>query len=227
MSETHQHTPHETAQRLGVSASTLRRWSVQFAEYLSAPAGDSARSVAGGHPHRRYTDDDIAVLLVVKGLVAEGKSYDQTRQHLQMLSQRGSDQPQTALSALTPAALPAVTFLSETLHTVADGQQLLLNSQQASRDLLNVAIQDNFNLKEENARLRERMMHLEQELSENRRREETRREMLERRLERLEDRTYGPTPADVPDGPVQHAQPKRRQGWLARLLGLWCISLLR
>jgi septal ring factor EnvC (AmiA/AmiB activator) len=95
-----------------------------------------------------------------------------------------------------------------------------MNSQQATRDLLNLAIQDNFNLKDENARLRERMMHLEQELSENRRRDEARREMLERRLERLEEMTYRPpAPATPPDSETK-AVSRRRRGWLARLLGL-------
>ncbi|MBC7243117.1 MAG: hypothetical protein H5T60_11815 [Anaerolineae bacterium] len=109
------------------------------------------------------------------------------------------------------AAPPALTLFTNAMHTIADGQQLLLNSQQASRELLNVVIQDNFLLKEENARLRERMMRLEQELSENRRRAEARIEMLERRLERLESAEKEPQVQ-----PVKRA----RRGWLAKLLGL-------
>jgi len=57
------------------------------------------------------------------------------------------------------------------------------------------------------------MMRLEQELSENRRRDEARREMLERRLQRLEDAAQQ---ASLPAEPTT----RRRRGWLARLLGL-------
>jgi hypothetical protein len=61
-------------------------------------------------------------------------------------------------------------------------------------------------------------MRLEQELSENRRREEARREMLERRLERLEDIAYR---IDAPseEESTEPAEKPRRRGWLARLFG--------
>ena len=82
---------------------------------------------------------------------------------------------------------PAVAVLSDTLHTVADGQQLLLNSQQANRDLVSVAIQDNFNLKAENTKLRDRMLDLERSLSEVKRQEAARYEALDARLRAVED----------------------------------------
>jgi hypothetical protein len=69
---------------------------------------------------------------------------------------------------------------------VADGQQLLLGSQQANRDLLTVVLQDNFTLKEENAKLRDRMLELERDLVELRRHDEARRQDIEGRLGRLE-----------------------------------------
>ncbi len=79
-----------------------------------------------------------------------------------------------------------MSVLADTIHTVADGQQMLLQSQQASRDLLGVILQDNFNLKEENARLRERMLRLEREISEIKRKEDERRGTVEERLLQLE-----------------------------------------
>jgi hypothetical protein len=76
-----------------------------------------------------------------------------------------------------------VTFLADTLHNVADSQQAVLNSQAANRELLGVVLQDNFNLKEENSRLRERMLDLERQISQLRRDEEARRETLRSELE--------------------------------------------
>jgi len=208
--------PSEISNRLGVSPSTLRRWSAQFAEFLSDQAGDTDRPDSSGYTHRRYSDDDMAVLGMIKDLLANGQSYDQIRERLALLSQQ--DLMPVPVREEAPAQMQVVGFLSDAMHSVADGQQLLLNSQQANRDLLQVAVQDNFNLKEENARLRERMMRLEQELSENRRREEAKREMLERRLERLEDAAYrieNPPPVATPQAPV----PQQRRGWFARLFG--------
>ncbi len=200
--------PGEAAQQLDVSPSTLRRWSAHFARFLGDHAGEALTSEGGGFGHRRYTPADVAVLRMVRDLLAEGRSYEQVDAHLASIA------PAEMVVARPPAsvavALPAPQFLSETLQNVASGQQLLLNSQQANRDLLQVVLQDNFNLKDENTRLREQMMRLEQELSENRRREEAKREMLERRLERLEEAAYAP----------DEERPTRRRGWLARLLGL-------
>jgi hypothetical protein len=123
---------------------------------------------------------------------------------------------ETKATALAPSLVdaspiaPAVSVLSDTLHTVADGQQLLLGSQQANRELLTVVLQDNFTLKEENAKLRDRMLELERDLAELRRLDEARRETLEVRLQRLEDRG---------DEPTLHTEQGARSGCLAQLLG--------
>jgi hypothetical protein len=85
-----------------------------------------------------------------------------------------------------------------------------LGSQQANRELLTVVLQDNFNLKEENAKLRDRMLDLERDLVEMRRMDDLRRENLEARLQRIEDqaRPRNPTPRRT-----------ERQGCLAQLFG--------
>ena len=172
--------PQEMASRLEVSASTLRRWSEEFSAYLSSEADSSE-----GKQHRRYSDEDLATLITVKGLMADGLTYEQVRERLGEL--RASPPPGgpgslVAADAALPLA-PAMTFLADTLHNVADSQQAVLNSQAANRELLGVVLQDNFNLKEENSRLRERMLELERQISQLRRDEDARRETLRSELE--------------------------------------------
>lgn len=180
--------PGEAAKVLGISPATLRRWSQRFAPFLSADAQGGE-----GGLHRRYTEADLRVLEIAKGLLAQGHTYAQVERRLAALAlEKEVPGPRTLAVASTGGAgkeppPPALLVLADTLHAVKDAQQMLLGSQQANRDLLGVVIQDNFNLKEENARLRERMLHLERELAELRRLETTQREELERRLSALED----------------------------------------
>jgi DNA-binding transcriptional MerR regulator len=177
--------PQEVAARLEISPSTLRRWSEEFAEFLS-PEANSAE----GSQQRRYSDGDMATLITVKGLMAEGLTFDQVSEQL---SEHGAgstpDGPGSMVT--TDAALPlapAMTFLADSLHNVADSQQAVLNSQAANRELLGVVLQDNFNLKEENTRMRERMLELERQVAQIRRDEEARRETMRAELEaRMED----------------------------------------
>lgn len=78
---------------------------------------------------------------------------------------------------------PAIAFLNNTLSTLSDTQKSILNSQTANRELLGVLLQDNFNLKEENNRLRERILEVERQLAQSRQEEEWRREALRQELE--------------------------------------------
>lgn len=206
--------PSEVANRLGVSASTLRRWSQQFGSFLSC-AGESDDEES--HKHRRYTDADLATLITIKGLLTEGYSYDQVRRRLQSLAAVGDhdagDVYALVTSQETPTLSPAVTVLADTLHTVADAQQLLLNSQQSNRDLLSVAIQDNFNLKAENTKLRDRMLEMERSLAETKRQDAARWQAHEDRLRTVED---------VLEALVQQTQDtsdEPRRGLWARLFG--------
>lgn len=205
MTESHYRLPNEVAAQLQVSPSTLRRWSDEFADFLSDSAGRPRPAPGSRTAHRRYTDRDLETLMTIKGLLAEGLSYVQVGKRLEMLrlrqmtSETTPDQP----GALAPSVLdaspvaPAITILADTLHTVAEGQHLLLGSQQANRDLLTVVLQDNFSLKEENAKLRDRMLELEREIAELRRQDNIRREAIEARLQKLEQ---------------QQSQPSRPQG---------------
>jgi DNA-binding transcriptional MerR regulator len=174
----------EVASRLEVSASTLRRWTDEFAEFLSEEARASDASQA-----RRYTNEDLTALITVKGLMTEGMSYDQVRQRMsEMRTERSEGSGGPIASEPVLAMAPAVAFISDTLHNVAESQQAVLNSQAANRELLGVVLQDNFNLKEENARLRERMLELERQMAQLGREQDARRETLRAELEsRVQD----------------------------------------
>jgi DNA-binding transcriptional MerR regulator len=196
MTETHHRLPSEVATSLQVSPSTLRRWSNEFADYLTDTAGRPEAAGSGGTAHRRYSDEDLETLMTIKGLLAEGLTYIQVGRRLEALRVRqaaGDEQGARSITVLEPSYQeasysPAVAVLADTLHTVADGQQLLLGSQQANRDLQTVLVQDNFTLKEENAKLRNRMLELERDLSELRRLDTARRDALDARLDKLEAR---------------------------------------
>lgn len=222
MDETHFRLPSEVAKQLQLSPSTLRRWSNEFADYLSDTAGRPEAAPSGGTAHRRYTDEDLETLMSIKGLLAEGLTYVQVARRLEILRRRRAAADETAgdheqrITVLGPsfeeprAVAPAITVLADTLHTVADGQQILLGSQQANRDMLTVVLQDNFRLKEENAKLRDRMLDLERDLSEIRRQEITRQQSLESRLRNLESRKTPTTPQPQSDN---------RAGCLTRIFG--------
>jgi regulator of replication initiation timing len=64
---------------------------------------------------------------------------------------------------MEPGAVgPSLVVVADALRNIGDNQQALQNSLQVNRNLLGVLIQDNFNLKEENAKLRDRVLKLEQ-----------------------------------------------------------------
>ena len=92
--------PQEVASRLEVSPSTLRRWSEEFSEFLSPEANSSE-----GRQHRRYSDGDLATLITVKGLMAEGLTYDQVRERLSELN-AGEKPDGPGSMVTTDAALP-------------------------------------------------------------------------------------------------------------------------
>lgn len=129
---------------------------------------------------------------------------------------------------------PALRFLRDAFDAVSDNQQIILNSQQANRDLLGVMIQDNLNLKGENTSLRERMLDLERELAELRRRQADYRERMETRVRVLEDAVatlmankHGPSaptsPRQSPGSPAGEPEsagaPTERRSFWSRLIG--------
>ncbi len=226
MTEVRLYSPDEVAGRLHVSPSTLRRWTNEFAEFLSHATHSEARGGEGGP--RRYADADVQMLKNVQDLLAEGLTYLQVGKRLEAerlreapaAAEAATETPEEPVRAVGPSLreasplAPAVTMLADTLHTVADGQQLLLGSQQANRDLLTVLLRDNFSLKEENAKLRDRMLEIERDLGEVRRSEGAEREELTARVQELEMQM-----AESGLQP-QRIDPARRQGCLASLFGI-------
>jgi len=176
----------EVAELLEVADSTLRRWSRAFSAHLSPAPSAGA--------NRAYTDDDVEVLRRARDLVAVGLTLDEA----------ASELIEAELSKGLARAVPAVPAraLSDGLQAIVDGQRTILDSQQVNRDLLGVVIQDNFNLKEENARMRERMMRLEQELGDLRKRDG--------RYGALKERIKGLERGQADD---------EGRGWLARFFG--------
>jgi E3 ubiquitin-protein ligase DOA10 len=103
--------------------------------------------------------------------------------------------------------------VSEILNTIVSSQEAVLNSQATVRDMIGVIVHDNFNLKDENRKLRERMLEMERALAEYQRREETRKERMENRLRALEG-TVGALQQQVAQlVQLYRQQRRRRRGW--------------
>lgn len=171
----------EIATELGISAQTLKNWTRDFAPFLS-PAGPL------GETGRRFSEDDVFVLKRVKDHLASGLTFEETAEELRndgYGAESNGNGPGGALAVPNPQQGFGV--LTDTLRVMIENQQTVQNSLQVNRNLLGVIIQDNFNLKEENAKLRERMQKLEQELAEMKKRDQEYRLTVEQRMMRLEN----------------------------------------
>jgi DNA-binding transcriptional MerR regulator len=192
----------EVTELLDVAPGTLRRWIQRFGDFLNGTSTDT---------DARFSSTDVETLTIVRGLLAEGNTYEQITHRLAVL--QSANQPVRpegghALAPVANATLPHA--VGELIYTLSDTQQAILNSQGALRELMGVVVQDNFNLKEENRKLRERMLEIERTLAEYQRREETRKERLESRLRALES-TLGALQQQVAHW-VQ-LQRQRKRGW--------------
>ena len=215
--ETVRRSPQLVATELDISSATLRRWSDEFADHLSSGAGvTQGRS----HRRYLETDVDTLLVikdLMSDGMTYE--QVRQTLNERTTVAvepdmieestpkmEKPSDVPDfedfdlgdtleedgetTTLVAANGADSPAIAFLTNTLSTLSDSQKSILNSQAANRELLGVLLQDNFNLKEENNRLRERILDVErtvsqqkQEMVQKQQEDEWRREALRKEFD--------------------------------------------
>lgn len=186
----------QVAVELDVPPHTVRRWTERFAQFLSSEAAQSYR----------YTEADIAVLHHICQLVARGLNEKEVEERLQAWQ---NEQAATASLARTGPEEEAwaepdgsAGALAYLLRHLDETQQAVLNTQLATRDLLGLVVQDNFNLKEENARLRKRIRALEREVARLKEDDWNHRLSLEERLAALE------------------RELERRRPWWKRLLGL-------
>ncbi|HZQ05239.1 MAG TPA: MerR family transcriptional regulator [Anaerolineae bacterium] len=171
----------EMAAELGISAQTLKNWTRDFAPFLSAPG-------PLGENGRRFSEDDVYVLKRIKDHLAAGLTFEETAEELRNDGYGVPMNGDGANAALTvPNAQQGFGVLTDTLRVMIENQQTVQNSLQVNRNLLGVIIQDNFNLKEENAKLRERMLKLEQELGEMKKRDTDYRLVVEQRMMRVEN----------------------------------------
>ncbi len=168
----------QVATELNVSANTLKRWTKEFAQFLS-PA-----PVSGDGASRRFVDQDVVVLHHIKDQLSAGLSTEELVEELQ--AQGHGETASLAVTARENSPAAGFVVLTDTLRAMIENQQTIQNSLQVNRNLQGVIIQDNFNLKEENIKLRDRMRELEQELTELRQRDSDYRLALEQRLARIE-----------------------------------------
>lgn len=177
----------EVAHHLQIAPTHLTELNDRFGHLL---AGDMTK------PQPRYSNADVAVLMSIQRLLALG--LEDSEIHNQLTPKRlplpnlnteidndALAQDETALANLSTGGVPQV--VADLLGTIASSQQTVLNSQGAVREIVNVMVQDNFNLKEENRKLRDRVLEVERTFAEYQRREETRKERLESRVRALEN----------------------------------------
>ncbi len=183
--------PGEVTRQLGISRSTLRRWGKTFTAYLSATARDPQKE---GLRYPYYNEEDLRFLRQIHQWRKNGYSYAELPE---ILSGKGQapllamptetiQQAENTDIARSHNASTAAAIWQNTIQALNEGQQLLLNSQQQTRQLVSVIAQDNFNLKTEIRKLRERMLSLERELHQNQRQQQQKQEMITAQLTALE-----------------------------------------
>ena len=236
--------PADAARELGIPASTLRRWSRRFAPFLSDEANGAARA-QNGRGHRRYTEQDKIILARCKTLLGEGKTFEQVTQILeanfqaQVVTVEGEIELDAGPEPVTEPnegaelmreedAAHLGQLLAQTLSALSGSQQMLITGQQSERELLGIILQDNFNLKEENKKIRERMVETERRIFEMKRdhekqRNEERERMrqmeaylfqLQRQMDELVRRPQPqPAPPPPPATPAPEPTPAKRSFW--------------
>ena len=109
MTDTRYHLPSEVIIQLQISPSILRRWSNEFADFLSDSVGQSQGDGTGNGTQRRYSEQDLETLITIKRLLAEGLSYVQVGRHLEAQHKRPTpgetliEDEQSQVTALTPS----------------------------------------------------------------------------------------------------------------------------
>ena len=114
-------TPSQAAAVLAVSATTLRRWSADFAEHLS----ETARG-AGGH-HRSYTPEDVSTLQRAGELLRAGHAPDEVNARLGIADE--------SHQAAALATMPAIGAELQAVHVlIANLRAEVADLKQANQD---------------------------------------------------------------------------------------------
>jgi len=191
MTESELRPPGDVAKELGISTSTLRRWAKEFHPYLSEMAGKSGADAAAT-AHRRYTEADVDFLAEVKHLLQQGMTYDQVIRRMKGEAPAAREEAYPIVPSEAgregTAVGPSLVVVADALRNIGDNQQTIQNSLQVNRNLLGVLIQDNFNLKEENSKLRDRVLKLEQAVNQFRQERQASATLSEEQQEELESR---------------------------------------
>ncbi|MEZ4860884.1 MAG: MerR family transcriptional regulator [Caldilineaceae bacterium] len=203
------YSPLEVAHHLQIKPETLRSFHERFAHFL-------ADGATAGEPH--YSSADIGVLFTIQKLLEQGCDDEEVRA---LLTPKRMPPPEATALALTNETGTALAggngnlpqAIADLLSTIANNQQTMLSTQSTVREVVNVIVQDNFNLKEENRKLRDRMLELERALAEYQRREETRKERLEGRVRALENTITALQQQTAQLVQAYRQQRQRRRGW--------------
>ncbi|MGE5619978.1 MAG: MerR family transcriptional regulator [Sphingomonadaceae bacterium] len=163
--------PQDIAAKLGIAPSTLRLWSARFAGQLSDAARKSPNGLAMPAAQRRYTDDDLEVLLKVKSLLGQGHTYQEVEHRLRALPPPTSGRPSV------DAPLPA-----EASHETSTSEYTQLQEALKARDKTIAALKESLQFMDaylqaarmEREEARERARKLEKELEEIRAQAEAR-----------------------------------------------------
>jgi len=167
----------EILAKLDVSPDVLASWIEEFSDFLSND-NESDGDV------RFFVAQDLLTLKTIKAQLNKGNDFGQVRS---LLEAQPVEVAQASEGELVVApeetSIAAMSYFTEVIEDLHQGQLSVLNSQAANRELMGVLIQDNFNLKEENNRLRERMLNVERLIGQQNRDEMSRRESLRQEIE--------------------------------------------
>lgn len=139
-----------------IAPQTVRNWSGEFSQYLSATAG-------GGEGWRRYTMDDLAVFSLIKELSDKGQRYPDIHATLKT-GQRG------AIPSITPEELNALLAgevereLAEKLASERSESITLRDQVMALETRVSALSDDNIRLETTNMELRKQILRLEGQL---------------------------------------------------------------
>jgi len=156
--------PGEVASQLGIAGSTLRLWSVRFAEELSEQASKASAESSGQWAQRRYTEEDLELLSKVKSLLAQGLTYQEVKRQLRASSRPPTTAPPRRPDAARPDPLPdGLEIRMAALQEEIRAKDKTIAALKESLAFLDTYLQT---VRRERDDARERIMELESELQE-------------------------------------------------------------